>query len=84
MLEKDIGAQLLSSSIAADHNLPETKQGEQQGSDHKPSREGREASGIFSYQTFIFVFLAFGFIFMIAGLNASRGSPGRPGRAHHH
>jgi hypothetical protein len=63
-----VSPQLSSSSVAADHDLPKSKQGERQSSDYKPSREGREASSIFGYQTFIFVILGFGFIFQIAGL----------------
>jgi hypothetical protein len=65
---ENIGAQLSSGRVAADHYLPKSKQGEQQGGDHKQSREGREASGIFGYQTFIFVIFGFGFIFQIIGL----------------
>jgi hypothetical protein len=67
--DKNIGTQLPSSGIAADHDLPETKQGKQKGNLHKPSREGGEASSIFRYQTFIFALLCFGFFFMIGGLS---------------
>lgn len=71
--DSDISSQLTPGSISAYHYLPEPKKSEQKGNEHKPSREGREVSSIFGYQTFIFAILCFGFIFMIAGLNILEG-----------